>query len=123
MTKSDHTLRFLGAAGTVTGSRFLIESNSSRVLVDCGVFQGYKQLRLRNRDAFPVAPSTIDATLITHAHIDHTGYLPALVRDGFEGPILATKPTAELKSLLLPDSAQIMEEEAAYAAKKGYSKH
>jgi len=93
------------------------------MLVDCGVFQGYKQLRLRNRDAFPVAPSTIDATLITHAHIDHTGYLPALVRDGFAGPILATKPTAELMSLLLPDSAHIMEEEAAYAAKKGYSKH
>lgn len=66
MTKSDHTLRFLGAAGTVTGSRFLIESNSSRVLVDCGVFQGYKQLRLRNRDAFPVAPSTIDATFLVH---------------------------------------------------------
>jgi len=123
MTRSDHTLRFMGAAGTVTGSRFLVESGSSRVLVDAGLFQGYKNLRLRNREAFPVPPDSLDAVLLTHAHIDHTGYAPSLVKAGFDGPILATPGTADLVRLLWPDSAHLMEEEAKYAAKKGYSKH
>lgn len=120
---SSHSLHFFGAAGTVTGSRFLVESAGSRVLVDCGLFQGYKHLRLRNREPFPVPPGSIDAVALTHAHIDHSGYVPALVRDGFEGPILATKGTIELARLLLPDSAHLMEEEAKYAKKKGFSKH
>lgn len=123
MAKPDHTLRFFGGAGTVTGSRFLVDSGSSRVLVDAGLFQGYKQLRLRNREVFPVPPESIDAVALTHAHIDHTGYVPALVRDGFAGPVLATHGTADLLTLLWPDSAHLMEEEADYAAKKGFSKH
>ena len=123
MSPMEHSLRFLGGAGTVTGSKFVIDSGGSRVLVDCGLFQGYKELRLRNREAFPLPPSSLDAALITHAHIDHSGYLPALVRDGFEGPILATDATRALSTLLLPDSAYLMEEEAEYARKKGYSKH
>ena len=116
MTRAEHTLRFLGAAGTVTGSKFLVESGSSRVLVDAGLFQGYKQLRLRNREAFPIPPSSLDALLLTHAHIDHTGYAPVLVRDGYDGPILATPGTADLLRLLWPDSAHLME---MAGAKKG----
>ncbi len=123
MTRAEHTLRFLGGAGTVTGSRFLIETGPSRVLVDAGLFQGYKQLRLRNRDAFPVPPDSLDALMLTHAHIDHTGYVPALIRDGYDGPVLATSGTADLLRLLWPDSAHLMEEEAEYAARKGFSKH
>lgn len=123
MTRAQHTLRFLGGAGTVTGSRFLIETGPSRVLVDAGLFQGYKQLRLRNRDAFPVPPDSLDALMLTHAHIDHTGYVPALIRDGYDGPVLATSGTADLLRLLWPDSAHLMEEEAEYAARKGFSKH
>jgi metallo-beta-lactamase family protein len=123
MVRLEHSLRFLGGAETVTGSKFLVESGGSRTLVDCGLFQGYKELRLRNRAPFPIPPDTVDATLVTHAHIDHTGYLPALVRDGFTGPILATDATRALATLLLPDSAYLMEEEASWAKKKGYSKH
>jgi metallo-beta-lactamase family protein len=107
----------------VTGSRFVVESAGTRALVDCGLFQGYKHLRQRNREPFPIPPGSLDAVLVTHAHIDHSGYLPALVRDGYAGPILATKGTAELCSLLLPGSAYLMEEEATHAKKKGYSKH
>ena len=116
-------LSFLGASGTVTGSRFLLETGGARVLVDCGLFQGYKQLRLRNRAPFPVPPDSIDAVVLTHAHLDHSGYLPALVRDGFAGPIVATPGTAALVGLLWPDSAHLLEEEARFAAKRGYSKH
>lgn len=123
MTRPQHTLRFLGGAGTVTGSKFLVDSGPSRALIDCGLFQGYKELRRRNREPLPVAPESIDALLVTHAHIDHTGYIPALVRDGFDGPVLATRATQDLAELLLPDSAYLMEEEASYARKKGYSKH
>lgn len=123
MNMPQHSLSFYGAAGTVTGSRFVLESEGTRALIDCGLFQGYKHLRLRNREPFPLPPGTLDAVLVTHAHIDHSGYLPALVRDGYDGPILATKGTAELCALLLPDSAHLMEEEAEYAKKKGYSKH
>lgn len=117
------TLQFLGAAGTVTGSRYLIESGGKRLLIDCGLFQGYKQLRDRNRLKFPVPPDSIDAVLLTHAHLDHSGYVPALVRDGFRGRILCTQATGELCALLLPDSAYLAEEEAEHARKKGYSKH
>jgi len=117
------TLRFLGATGTVTGSRYLLEHDGSRVLIDCGLFQGYKELRDRNRLEFPVDPSTIDAVVLSHAHLDHSGYIPALVRDGFRGNVISTLGTAELCSLLLPDSAHLLEEEAERAGRKGYSKH
>jgi metallo-beta-lactamase family protein len=116
-------LTFLGAAGTVTGSRFLIDTPSARVLIDCGLFQGLKQLRLRNWDAFPVDPASIDAIVVTHAHVDHIGYLPVLVRDGFVGPVHATSSTCDLAGIVLPDSGRLHEEEAAYANRKGYSKH
>lgn len=117
------SLTFLGATGTVTGSRYLVETEGKRVLVDCGLFQGYKQLRLRNWNPFPVPPASIDAVLLTHAHIDHSGYLPALVRNGFRGPIHCTPATAELCAILLPDSAHLQEEEARYAQQRGYSRH
>jgi metallo-beta-lactamase family protein len=117
------TLQFLGAAGTVTGSRYLVDAAGKRILVDCGLFQGYKQLRERNRAPFPVPPDTIDTVLLTHAHLDHAGYLPALVRNGFRGRIVCTPATRDLCSLLLPDSAHLLEEEAKYARKKGYSRH
>jgi metallo-beta-lactamase family protein len=118
-----HALTFLGAADTVTGSRFLAESGGARVLIDCGMFQGLKELRLRNRAPFPVEPSSIDAVALTHAHLDHVGYLPALVRAGFRGPVLATAGTAALAGIILPDSGRLQEDEAAYAARHGYSKH
>ena len=117
------TLRFLGGTGTVTGSRFLLEHGGARILIDGGLFQGYKQLRLRNRAAFPVPPESIDAVVLTHAHLDHSGYLPALVRDGFAGPIVCSPGTEQLVGLLWPDSAHLLEEEARFAAKRGYSKH
>ena len=116
-------LRFLGGAGTVTGSKYLIETGAHRVLVDCGLFQGYKQLRERNWAPFPVPPSSIDAVVLTHAHLDHSGYLPALVRDGFKGPIISTHASLRLCELLLPDSAHLMEADAQYANRKGFSRH
>lgn len=117
-------LTFLGAAGTVTGSRFLVESPAGgRVLVDCGLFQGVKALRLRNWEPFPVPPATIDTVVLSHAHVDHCGYVPALVRDGFGGRVLATRATVELAGIVLPDSGHLQEEEAAYANRKGFSKH
>jgi metallo-beta-lactamase family protein len=117
------TLAFLGGAGTVTGSRFLVETGGARVLVDCGLFQGEKELRLRNWERFPVEPGRLDAVVLTHAHLDHAGYLPALVRDGFQGPVHATAGTVALAGILLPDSGRLHEEDAAYANAKGYSKH
>ena len=122
-SKSRATLQFLGAAGTVTGSRYLFEAAGQRILVDCGLFQGYKQLRERNWGKFPVDPAAIDTVLLTHAHLDHAGYLPALVKRGFAGKILCTEATRELCELLLPDSAHLQEEEARYAKKKGFSRH
>lgn len=116
-------LRFLGAAGTVTGSRYLIDAPRARVLVDCGLFQGEKALRLRNWSAFPVDPASIDAVVLTHAHVDHAGYLPALVKQGFSGPIFATHATRALCRIVLPDSGRLQEEDAAYANRKGFSKH
>ncbi|HVX69408.1 MAG TPA: MBL fold metallo-hydrolase [Mycobacteriales bacterium] len=120
---SDASLDFLGAADSVTGSRFLIASGSGKLLVDCGLFQGLRELRQRNWDRFPAAPDTIDAVAISHAHLDHTGYLPALVRDGFTGPILATCYTARLAEVVLQDSAHLLMEDTAYATTHGYSKH
>jgi metallo-beta-lactamase family protein len=116
-------LKFLGATRTVTGSSFLLESVGSRILVDCGLFQGLKELRLRNWYKFPIDPKIIDAVVLTHAHLDHSGYLPLLRRHGFKGPIFATKRTIELCRILLPDSGRLQEEEAKYANEAGYSKH
>jgi metallo-beta-lactamase family protein len=115
--------KFLGAAGSVTGSRHYLEIDDFKVLVDCGLFQGLKELRLLNWDKFLVNPEEIDAIVITHAHIDHTGYLPKLVKEGYSGPIYCTEATMELIKILLMDSAKLQEEEAKWAQKKGYSKH
>lgn len=117
------TLAFLGAAGTVTGSRYLLEVHGRRVLVDAGMFQGRKDLRERNWAPFPVEPSSLDAVILTHAHIDHTGFLPRLVREGFRGPTYVTPPTARLLPFLLNDAAHLQEEEARYANKVGSTRH
>ena len=116
-------LTFLGGTGTVTGSKYLLEHEGWRLLVDCGLFQGLKQLRLRNWDAFPLPPHAIDAVLLTHAHLDHSGYLPRLVAQGFNKPVHCTAATRDLCGLLLPDSARLLEEEADYANRHGFSKH
>ncbi len=116
-------ITFLGATGTVTGSKYLVEANGRRLLVDCGLFQGNKELRLRNWERLPIEPETIDGVVLTHAHIDHTGYLPRLVRDGFRGPVYANAATRDLCNILLPDSAHLQEEDAEYAGQKGFSKH
>ena len=112
-----------GGAMTVTGSRYLIESDKTRLLVDCGLFQGKKELRLRNWQVPSFNPQALSAVILTHAHVDHTGYLPILVRQGFSGPIYCTQPTLDLLKLVLPDSAHLQEEEAAFASKHGTSKH
>jgi metallo-beta-lactamase family protein len=117
------TLTFLGAAGTVTGSKHLLDLGSHRVLVDCGLFQGLKELRERNWRPLPIASSMIDAVVLTHAHLDHCGYLPRLVAEGFRGPIFCTPGTQDLCSLVLPDAAHIQEEDARDANRHGYSKH
>lgn len=116
-------IQFLGAAGTVTGSKYLVTSKTTRVLVDCGLFQGLKQLRLRNWAALPVDPSSIAAVVLTHAHLDHSGYVPLLVKQGFRGRIYCTPATFELCRLLLPDSGHLQEEDAEYANRHGFSKH
>src|SRR5262245_5567707 len=116
-------LTFLGATQTVTGSKFLLQSNSLRVLVDCGLFQGLKELRLRNWDGPPLDAKSVDAIILTHAHIDHTGYLPRFVAQGFKGPVYATPATVDLARVLLPDSGHLQEEEARYRNKHHLSKH
>lgn len=116
-------LTFLGATGTVTGSKYLLEAGGHRILIDCGLFQGFKQLRLRNRAPFFADPGRIDAVILTHAHIDHSGYLPLLIKNGFTGKVYCTPSTRDLCAILLPDSGHLQEEEAEYANKHGYSKH
>jgi metallo-beta-lactamase family protein len=117
------TLNFLGAVGTVTGSKYLLETGHHRLLVDCGLFQGFKQLRLRNWAPLPVPPSSIGHVLLTHAHLDHSGYLPLLVRNGFGGPVSCTDATRALCGLLLPDSGHLQEQDAEFANRHGFSKH
>jgi metallo-beta-lactamase family protein len=114
---------FLGANATVTGSRTLIEHGKTKVLIDCGLFQGVKTLRLKNRETFPIAPDQLDAVVLTHAHLDHSGYLPLLVKNGFSGPVFCSAATKDLCGILLPDSGYLQEEEAKYATKHRYSKH
>ncbi len=114
---------FWGAAGTVTGSRFVVDAAGGRLLVDCGLFQGVKPIRARNWDRFPVDPASIDAVVLTHAHIDHSGYLPALVRDGFRGRIWCTPATAELCRIMLLDAAHLQEEDARHANRRRSSRH
>ncbi|MBX3618847.1 MAG: MBL fold metallo-hydrolase [Rhizobacter sp.] len=116
-------LSFLGGTGSVTGSKYLLEHEGRRLLVDCGLFQGLKQLRLRNWDDFAVPPASVDAVVLTHAHLDHSGYLPRLVAQGFRGPVHCTAATRDLCGLLLPDSARLLEEEADYANRHGFSRH
>lgn len=117
------TLQFLGAAGGVTGAKFFLEFGDQHVLIDCGLFQGLKELRLRNWQPLPIEIQKLNGVILTHAHIDHSGYLPRLVRRGFEGPVYATPATCDLLKILLLDSAYLQEEEARYANQKGYSKH
>jgi metallo-beta-lactamase family protein len=116
-------LSFLGGAGTVTGSKYLVEAGGRRILIDCGLFQGLKQLRLRNWDRFPVDPKSIDAVVLTHAHLDHTGHLPLLARNGFKGPVYCTKATQAFCGILLPDSGFLQERDAEFANRHGFSKH
>jgi metallo-beta-lactamase family protein len=120
---SEVAIEFLGAAGTVTGSRFLLSCEDTKVMVDCGMFQGLKELRLKNWNPLGIDPAEIDAVAITHAHLDHCGYLPKLVKDGFKGKIHATGYTMKLAEVILLDSARIQTEDAAFAARKGFSKH
>ena len=116
-------IQFLGATNTVTGSKYLVTAGSKKVLVDCGLFQGLKMLRLRNWQPLPFDPKSIDAVILTHAHIDHSGYLPLLVKLGFSGPVYCTHATTDLCEILLPDSGHLQEEEAEYANRHGFSKH
>lgn len=120
---NDMELTFLGATGTVTGSKYLLSCGCRRILIDCGLFQGLKQLRLKNWAKLPIDPKTIDTVVLTHAHIDHTGYLPLLVRNGFSGKVYCSFATRDLCEILLPDSAHLQEEEADYANRRGFSKH
>lgn len=114
---------FLGAAGTVTGSRFLIETPGAKVLVDCGMFQGLKKLRLRNWHSFPVPARDVSAVILTHGHLDHCGWLPRLAREEFRGKVFATAPTTEIAKLVLADAGHLQEEQAEYANRKSFSKH
>jgi metallo-beta-lactamase family protein len=116
-------LTFLGAAGTVTGSKHLLDTGTNRILVDCGLFQGLKELRERNWQPLPIAPNTIDAVILTHAHLDHCGFLPRLVAQGFRGRVFCTPATKDLCGLILTDAARIQEEDAHQANRQGYSKH
>jgi metallo-beta-lactamase family protein len=116
-------LSFHGAAGTVTGSRYLLAADDRRILIDCGLFQGYKQLRLRNWASLPFQPRELDAVILTHAHIDHSGFLPVLTRQGFRGPIYCSAATLALCKILLPDSAHLQEDDARFANRHGFSKH
>lgn len=122
MTHQFH-ITFAGAADSVTGSRHVVDVDGKRILLDCGLFQGFKALRLRNWTGFVVPPRSIDAVVLSHAHLDHSGYLPVLARDGFKGPIYCTRGTRDLAEMMLLDSAHLLEEEAEHANRYGYSKH
>ncbi len=117
------TIRFMGAASTVTGSRFLLTTHDSRILIDCGMFQGGKTLRLRNWEPFPAEPNEIDAVVLTHAHLDHVGFLPALIRGGYTGRVHSTKGTKELAEIVLADAGRLQEEDASHANRVGSSRH
>ena len=117
------SLSFLGGAGTVTGSRFLLQHDRHNLLVDCGLFQGFKALRLKNWAPFPVEPRTVDSIVLTHAHLDHSGYLPAMVKRGFKGRVFCTRSTGELCAVLLPDAGYLQEKDADYANRHKFSKH
>ena len=117
------TLTFLGAAGTVTGSRYLLEVGGERLMIDCGLFEGLKELRLRNWSPVPISAKSVQWLALTHAHLDHTGYIPRLINEGFDGEIYSTAATLDLCKLLLPDSGHLQEEDAEYANRKGFSKH
>jgi metallo-beta-lactamase family protein len=116
-------ITFLGGVGTVTGSKYLLANGNARTLIDCGLFQGFKQLRLRNWASFPIDPASINDVVLTHAHLDHSGYLPLLVKNGFAGRVLCTEATAELCKILLPDSGFLLEKDAEFANRHGFSKH
>jgi metallo-beta-lactamase family protein len=116
-------ITFLGGTGTVTGSKYLVQHDGKKLLVDCGLFQGFKQLRLRNWNPMPIEATDVDAVLLTHAHLDHSGYLPLLYRQGFRGHVHATPATCDLCAILLPDSGHIQEEDAAFLNRHGYTKH
>lgn len=117
------SLQFIGAAGTVTGSKYLLRSGDQKILVDCGMFQGLKSLRLQNWDGFPIPPSEVDAIILTHAHIDHSGYIPRFIKNGFRGKIYCTPATRDLCAILLPDAGYLAEEEADYLNRHHRSKH
>ena len=119
----DVNIKFLGAAKSVTGSKYLLEINARKILVDCGLFQGLKELRLRNWDDFPIPPESVEVIIITHAHLDHIGYLPRMVNGGFHGRVICTQATEDLMKIMLMDAAKLQEEEARFAFKRGYSKH
>lgn len=114
---------FIGACGTVTGSRTLLEWGKTRILVDCGMYQGNDEVEQRNWDDFELDPQALQAIVVTHAHLDHTGLLPRLVARGFDGPIYCTRASRGLVSLILEDAGELQEEQAAYARRKGYSRH
>ena len=116
-------LSFLGAAGTVTGSKYLVENGGSRILVDCGLFQGFKPLRLKNWDRFPVDPRSLASAILTHAHLDHSGYLPLLIRNGYRGQVYCSHSTVDFCEILLTDSGYLQEKDAEFANRHGYSKH
>jgi len=116
-------LSFLGGAGTVTGSKYLVEHEKHKLLVDCGLFQGFKALRLKNWAPFPVEPGSINAVILTHAHLDHCGYLPLLIKRGFRGPVYCSRATRDLCAILLPDAGHLQEKDAEFANRHGFSKH
>jgi metallo-beta-lactamase family protein len=116
-------LSFLGGAGTVTGSKYLVENAGHRILIDCGLFQGFKALRLKNWVPLPINPRSIDAVILSHAHLDHSGYLPLLIKHGFTGPVLCSHATADLCAILLPDAGHLQEKDAEFANRHGFSKH
>ena len=123
MSSKNVSIQFLGAAGTVTGSKHLLKTPEKNILIDCGLFQGLKSLRLKNREPLPVLVNTIDLVILTHAHLDHCGYLPLLIKAGYTGKILMTPPTRDLAEIILRDSAKIQEEDAEHENRYGISKH